>query len=201
MCNSKQILLARKPCRPFVCPALGQGWEGVRSGELFGQDHFPFLGWWYPSSKAMIYRPPHCSAMLGQGQFLWSNVLLRQIISTMYTVHSEAKILFPALHTATCSNTSLLWNVLWLWWSGANIKANSTNCKLFLETVIINLDSNCKTYLSQFAKCIKIVMNRNKYKGKQHKLQILSWNRCAWFELKNGLILTLGSHHLFQCTS
>ena len=82
-------------------------WAGVggsRSGELFGQDHFPFLGWWYPSSKAAIHRPPHCSAMLGQWQFLWSNVLSRQITSTVYTVHSGTKILFPVLHTAACSN-------------------------------------------------------------------------------------------------
>ena len=110
LCSCSWCIIARKlklqenPVAQFVCPALGQGWEGVRSGELFGQDHFPFLGWWYPSSKATIRRPPHCSAMLGHRQFPWSNVLLRQITFTMYSVHSETKILFPVLHTAACSS-------------------------------------------------------------------------------------------------
>ena len=134
----------------------------------------------------MIYRPPHCSAMLGQGQFLWSNVLLRQIISTMYTVHSGAKILFPVLHTAARSDRNLT--------SQCDILRNLlVICLKFQDVLVSVLVSNCKVNLSQIAKSICL-----NCKSICITLQNVLW---LWWPGENikannaWFLFTLGSHH------
>ena len=91
---------------------------------------------------------------------------MRQIISTMYTVHSGAKILFLVLHTAARSDRNLT--------SQCDILRNLlVICLKFQDVLVSVLVSNCKKYLSKLqrylyhiAKCIVAVMTRGKYKGK-----------------------------------
>ena len=76
--------------------------------------------------------------MLGQWQFLWSNVPLRQITSTVYSVQSETKILFPVLHTAVCSSRTFRTRILgktWLLKKEVNItyKTKLKTCSSYTE--------------------------------------------------------------------